>query len=133
MPSSRFPIEKQAGLLAREIRPLFILIASLTFLRGTFLIRVRDVMERQLFWRDMEVILENRDYQHMVRALRKPRYGDRADTACALEKDRESATLRREILQIGTRLCLKGGLVALVRQTDGVGTPVKTDHDITLA
>ena len=78
------------------------------------MIRVRDVIERQLFWRDMEVILENRDYQHMVRALRKPRYGDRADTACALEKDWKSAAVRCEISQIGTRLCLKCSLVALV-------------------
>src|SRR6266404_6980931 len=133
MPSSRFLIEKQAGLLAREIRLLFILIASLTFLRGTFLIRVRDVIERQLFWRDVEIVLEHRNNQHMVRPLRKPRYGDRADTASAFDKDWESAALRCEIAQIRARLCLKSGLVALVRQTDGVGTPVKTDNDITLA
>ena len=61
------------------------------------------------------MLLQHRNDQHMVLTLRKPRYGDRPYTTCAFKKDRKPSSVRCEIAQFGTRLCLKRGLVALVR------------------
>ena len=68
---------------------------------------MRNGIECQLVRPDTEVVLQNGNDQHMVFALRKPGYGDRPDTPCTVEKNRESSAVRCEIAQICTRLCLK--------------------------
>src|ERR1700733_11065704 len=89
----------------------------------------RDGTERQIFRRQLQIILQYGDDQIVIFALRQSGNRDRADAACSGEKNREASAVRSVILRIEAGFLVQSGLSALMRQANGVGTAViALDH-----
>src|SRR5580704_1938548 len=80
--------------------------------------------KRQIFVRQMQVILKHFDYKIVIVALGQPGNGDRAHASCARENYREAAAMRSVVFWIEAGFRLQSGLGPLVREANSVRTAV---------
>jgi len=92
-----------------------------------------DDTQRQIFARQMQIILQHGHDEIVIVALRQPGNGNRTHASRARENYREAAAVRSVVFGIEPRFCLQRGLSALVRQADGVGTTMIALDDIAFA
>src|SRR3984885_14426256 len=89
--------------------------------------------ERQIFPRQMQIILQYGDDQIVIFALRQSGNRDRADATCPGEKNREASAVRSVILRIEAGFFVQSGVSALMRQANGVGTALIALDDVAFA
>src|SRR5271168_1569660 len=106
----------------RTIAMLCEVILGTMMVANVFPSRRSGSTERQIFGRQVQIILQHRDYQVVIVTLRQPGNGDCAHASRARENDREAAAVRRIVFWIEPRFRLQSGLSALMRQANGVGT-----------